>query len=415
MRVIQQMRGTRHMHKIVKTMIIAGLSIAGADGVIMAQKVGGINVATITPNDAVWSKAKFTPVILYPQTTIKLNDKNANKLNGANKALKAQVGAIYDGSNMAYKVIWSDSTQTALAGNVSDVYADGFAMQVAMNSSDPKKLPYIGMGSDDRPVLIYLNKVIPNHFEPNGNRDVSSQINHHNTNYFGEELKKFHEKVDALATKEYAKSYISEGFRSMTQIKDGSSKFGMKMAYNGATKSWAGVVAKSLNDANANFGSAGAIPVSFAVWDGGKLNRGGVKKLSGWTAVKFVGKSGGDALVKELTTAPSGDVNAGKTAVSAMCGSCHTLDASKQAPAYMAPSLTNIGGYSTNAYLAESIKEPSAVIVPGYNRNAHKNMKWYNVDAKTGKRTSTMPPMMTDDKQIANAVAYLKTLKVGVE
>ncbi len=403
------------MHKILKTMIIAGLTTAGADGVIMAQKVGGINVATISPNDAIWSKAKFTPVVLYPQTTIKLNDKKANSLNGANKGLKAQVGAIYDGSSMAYKIIWSDPTNNALTGNVSDVYADGLAMQVPVNFSNPKKLPYIGMGSDDRAVLIYLNKVIPSHYEPNGNRDVSTQINHHNTNYFGEELNKFKAQVEALSSKSYAKSYISEGFRSMTQIKDGSSKFGMNMVYNPSTKAWAGVVAKSLNDGNANFSSAGAIPVSFAVWDGGKLNRGGVKKLSGWTAVKFVGKSGGDDLVKELTTPSTGDAKAGKVAVDAMCGSCHTLNASKSAPAYMAPNLSNIGGYSTNAYLAESIKEPSAVIVPGYNRNAHKAMKWYNVDAKTGKRVSTMPPMMTDDKQIANAVAYLKTLKVGVE
>jgi complex iron-sulfur molybdoenzyme family reductase subunit gamma len=203
----------------------------------------------------------------------------------------------------------------------------------------------------------------------------------------------------------------------MTQIKDGSSKFGMNMVYNPSTKAWAGVVAKSLNDGNANFSSAGAIPVSFAVWDGGKLNRGGVKKLSGWTAVKFVGKSGGDDLIKELTTPSTGDAKAGKVAVDAQCIGCHTLSSSKKAPTpYTAPDLSNIGGYSTNAYLAESIKEPNAVIVPGYNRNAHKkSTPWYNVDAKTGKRVSTMPPMMTDDKQIANAVAYLKTLKVGVE
>ncbi|MBD3808033.1 MAG: c-type cytochrome, partial [Epsilonproteobacteria bacterium] len=107
---------------------------------------------------------------------------------------------------------------------------------------------------------------------------------------------------------------------------------------------------------------------------------------------------------------------AGKASVEAMCVACHTLsDSKKAANAYMAPNLKGIGGYSTNAYLAESIKDPSAVVVPGYNRNAHKGSPWYNVDSKTGKRTSTMPPMMTDDKMINDAVAYLKTLKAGIE
>jgi complex iron-sulfur molybdoenzyme family reductase subunit gamma len=171
---------------------------------------------------------------------------------------------------------------------------------------------------------------------------------------------------------------------------------------------------RHLKDENIDLSTAGAIPVAFAVWDGKKLGRDGVKLLSSWIAVDFDGKKGNEDLVKELTAKPSGNAEAGKANVEAMCSSCHTLSSDKPATPYMAPSLTNIGGYGTVAYLAESIIDPSAVVVPGYNRNAHKNFAWYNVDDK-GVRTSTMPPMMTDKAMIDDAVAYLKTLKAEVE
>ena len=59
--------------------------------------------------------------------------------------------------------------------------------------------------------------------------------------------------------------------------------------------------------------------------------------------------------------------------------------------------------------------EPSAVVVAGYNVNAHKNFSWYTSDDK-GVRTSTMPPFAHLDEQSVNdLVAFMKTLKVEVE
>ena len=59
--------------------------------------------------------------------------------------------------------------------------------------------------------------------------------------------------------------------------------------------------------------------------------------------------------------------------------------------------------------------EPSAVVVAGYNVNAHKNFSWYTSDDK-GMRTSTMPPFAHLDEQSVNdLVAFMKTLKVEVE
>jgi complex iron-sulfur molybdoenzyme family reductase subunit gamma len=414
------------MKTLVKSILIAGVATAvstaapapasGATPAISAKRVGNINIASISPTDGIWSGAGATTVVLYPQQTIKLNDAKANKLNVANLAKRVSVNAVYSGSTVAFRLTWSDPTQSVQSKYTSDVYSDGFAMQLPVAFSDPKKLPYVGMGSEGRPVIVSLAKAIASHYEPNGNGNIENQVNPSNSIYFGDELKAHKANIADMGSVPYVKSFISEGFRSMTEIKDGSAKVGMKMSYNPRTKQWSAVVAKSLNDGTVNLGSHGAIPVSFAIWDGGKMNRGGVKNLSSWTAVKLQGKSGDDALMKELTAAPSGNAAVGKAQVEAMCAACHTLsDAKKAANAYIAPNLKDIGGYSTNAYLAESIKDPNAVIVPGYNRNAHKGSPWYNVDPKTGKRTSTMPPMMTDDKSINDAVAYLKTLKVGVE
>ena len=81
----------------------------------------------------------------------------------------------------------------------------------------------------------------------------------------------------------------------------------------------------------------------------------------------------------------------------------------------MAPDLSNIGGQATAAYIKESILDPNAVVVPGYNRNAHPNFSWYTVD-KNGHRTSTMPPFsFLDQKTIEDIVAYLQTQKAEVE
>jgi len=109
-------------------------------------------------------------------------------------------------------------------------------------------------------------------------------------------------------------------------------------------------------------------------------------------------------LLRELTQKPEGDAVAGKALADTMCASCHSYGDKVAAMPTMALNLSNIGGYSTHAYLIESIKEPSAVEVPGYNRNAYKNTAWYTLGEK-GERVSIMPPMMSDEKQIADQLA----------
>ncbi|WP_200762892.1 ethylbenzene dehydrogenase-related protein [Nitrosophilus alvini] len=401
------------MKKIVQ--ISAALSLAAS--ALLAETVLAVKVDTdlsgFKCKDEAVKLAKFTEVALYPQTTIKLNDKKANELNSANKAKRVQVAALYDGKNIALILRWPDKTRTVQQGYKSDVYGDGFAVQFATKFDEPEKLPYIGMGSDGRPVVIYLQKAVAKVYEPNADGVVGYQVNPHNTNRFGEDLEKFEKRVEQLAIRDYQKAFVSEGFRSMTEIKDKSAKYSADMHYVDAKKMWGGAVVRPLKDEYANL-DKGAIPVALAVWDGEKLQRDGQKYLSGWIAVKLVGKTGGNRLAEVVNEKAKGDVAKGKELSMQNCASCHKFPGSS-APEYMAPDLSNIGGQATAAYIRESIVDPNAVVVPGYNRNSHPNFQWYMTDDK-GNRTSTMPPFDYLDKQsIEDIVAFMQTLKAEVE
>ena len=395
------------MKKLVSTLAAAGViaSAVAADSAISAVKVTS-NLDKVSYSSKVWNKAKFSEVTLYPQTTIKFNDKKANELNANNKAMKAEVAALYNGSKIAFMIKWPDGTKNVQQGYKTDSYADGFAVQFASDASKPDALPYIGMGSEGRPVVVHLQKETAITFEPNGNGDVSHQVNPNQTNLFGKNLANFNKEVEKTGNKDYDRSFISEGFRSMTEIKDGSNNSYARIGY--AKNGWEGTISRPLKDEYVNLNTA-AIPVAFAVWDGEKMGRNGLKYLTAWTAVTLKSK-GSKALVSALHGKTKGDAAKGKQAVTDNCSACHQLTAT-DAPNLMGPSLTNIGGYATTGYIKESLVDPSAVVVPGYNRNAHSNYAWYNLD--NGKRVSTMPGFeWMSAGEIDDMVAYLKTLKV---
>jgi complex iron-sulfur molybdoenzyme family reductase subunit gamma len=152
--------------------------------------------------------------------------------------------------------------------------------------------------------------------------------------------------------------------------------------------------------------SKGSFPIAIALWDGAKKNRDGSKLLSAWIGV------GAQKLA--LLDEVKGDVKKGEAIMMENCSACHQYKAVKNAPNFMAPELSNIGGYANASYLLESIVEPNAVVVPGYNPNAHPAFPWYTVEK--GVRSSTMPPFAhLDEQSLKDLVAFMKTLKVEVE
>ncbi len=377
---------------------------------ITAKKVD-VDLSKVSYSSAVWDSATFSEVLLYPQTTIKFNDKKANELNAANKAKKAMIAAVYNGENIAFMVKWPDATMNIQSGYKTDSFADGFAVQFAAGDVNPQELPYIGMGSPGRPVFVHLQKAVKGFYEPNGRGNVYYQINRQQAELFGEELAKFDEKVKNIGSNDYERNFVSEGFRSMTEIKDGSDNSYGRLGYKDS--GWMGTLTRSLKDDYVDL-NKGAIPVAFALWDGAKDGRDGLKNLSSWVSVALEGNSGGSDLIDAIGTDATGDVAAGKEAVAANgCSGCHQVEASDPVN-FMAPSLSNVGGYATASYLKESLLKPSSVVVPGYNRNAHSNYLWYTEE--NGKRVSSMTDYSwLDADTLNNIVAYLQTLKAEVE
>lgn len=400
------------MKKLLTTILSLGIAASAAlaaNPAISATKVSE-NLDGIKADSPLWSKAKFETLTLYPQSSIEFNDKKANALVENAKGKKAQVAALHDGKNIAVMVKWADKTKDVEQCMSSDVYTDGFAVQFAGSTKKAQPLPYIGMGSEGRPVVVHLQKATAKVYEPNGNKDVSTQINRQQTGVFGKELAEYDAKVASLAKTDYEKVFVAEGFRSTTEVKDNSVKSNGAMVHGAS--GWSGTLVRALKDDYVNLN--GTVPVAIAVWDGSTMGRNGLKNLSSWVAINLEGQKPATAMVAELTTESKGDALKGKeAAMTNGCNGCHQIEATDP-KSFMAPSLKNIGGYSTSAYLRESILKPSAVVVPGYNRNAHVNTPWYNLEK--GKRVSTMTDYSFLDKEtVDNIVAYLKTLKAEVE
>ena len=400
------------MKKVITSMaaIAVSTSLMAASADITAMKVN-MNLSSVSYSSKVWNKAKFSEVMLYPQTTIKMNDKKANELNAENKAKKAMVAAIHNGKQIAFLIKWPDGTMNIQSGYKSDNYGDGFAVQFAAGDVKPSALPYIGMGSTGRPVVVHLQKAVKSFYEPNGKGNVYYQMNRQQTELFEKDLEAFDTKVKSIGSNDYERSFVSEGFRSMTEIKDGSNDSYARLGYK--DDQWMGTLSRSMKDSYVDL-NKGAIPVAFAVWDGAKNGRDGLKNLSSWLSVAIEGQGDGSAMIAAISDDVNGDVNAGKEAVAANgCAGCHQIEPTDPAN-LMAPALMNIGGYATAGYLKESLLNPSAVVVPGYNRNAHSNYMWYTEE--NGKRVSSMTDYSwLDAATLDNIVAYLQTLKAEVE
>lgn len=372
---------------------------------VMAQSLEVLHVkediSKVGFNSALWQKAKAGTVEAYPQTTIEMNDAKLMHENANNKAKKVRVKTIQNGEYVAFLVQWKDATKSIQEGYASDVYGDGFAVQLPTTLD---KLPYIGMGSDGRAVIVHLQKATGKTYEPNNNQDVFHQLNSSNQNAFAGDLTTYKANVGAQGNGDYQKVFIAEGFRSTTQIRDTSEASRMEMRYENGT--WNGLLVRKLKSEHLDL-SKRSFPVAFAFWDGSKKNRDGSKLLTSWVGV------GAQKLIS-LDELSGGDIKNGETIMMENCAACHQYKAVKNAPNYMAPELSNIGGYSNASYLLESIVDPSAVVVPGYNTTAHPNFPWYSVDK--GVRSSTMPPFShLDEKSLKDLVAYLKTLKAEVE
>lgn len=332
---------------------------------IRAVKVPG-DLSTVSASSKAWLSARSHEIYLYPQTTIRLNDALANELNANAMGKKAKLKALYNETHIAYLLQWKDDSHNIQEENKINSFADGFAAQMPTHKQDVNNLPYIGMGNSNQEVVVYLKK-------------------------------------ETNETKIFQRAFVAEGFGSLTRINE-KIKYFMDLQYKNGT--YKGVLVRPLYSEYENVKDTDII--SFAIYDGQMRNRDGLKVLSSWQLVSL-----GQKTQHQVTI--TGDAYNGKYLVKEHCATCHRYADVEIAPRFMAPNLSNVGGYSIDTYLMQSLNDPDAVVVPGYNLNAHKNFEWYTLD-ENGKKKSIMPSFeWMDEKSKNDIVAYLKTLKSQIQ
>ncbi len=341
------------------------------------------------PDAYLWKTVRGKKVFLYPQISVRLNDKNANKLIPKKKLLSALVKVAYNDRDIAVYIRWKDETPSVQTVYDTNRFADGVSIEFPNRFGKGITLPYVGMGDENHPVTVYLQKTVEG--------------------------------------RDYQKVFISEGFGSLTEIKEPAD---IQMKYNEKTKEWTAVFKRPLKTENSNL-KAGLVPVAFAIWDGSKYERDGNKSLSKWKFIKLkkfpLDKEYLDYVSWGYPASKLGNPERGKkVALQNGCAACHRFDDQKTAPVGMAPNLSDIGGIAVPVYLKESIVNPNDVVIRNLNPNRHYNKyakpdkfkaypnndmyQWYMV--VNGKKQSKMPPFShLSEQDLKDLIAYLSTLK----
>ena len=384
--------------KALLTVGILGLSInafSSDNGFFKYEVIKGkfINKTISTnPEASEWSSAEEQTVYLYPQVSVRLNDKKANAEIPKKQPVEAKVKVLYNNKNIAIYIRWEDKTPSIQKTYSTTTFGDGVSIEFPVKYGNGTSLPYVGMGDENHPVVVYLQKNV--------------------------------------AGRDYQKVFISEGFGSLTETKENGVEIQMKYK-NGE---WVAVFKRPLKTGNNSLAS-GLVPIAFAIWDGNKYERDGNKSLSRWKFIKLdkypLDKNylsyvswGTPYIDWKEKGKDIGNAENGKKLFQQNCAGCHRTKDFNTAQKWVYPNLSNIGGIANASYLKESILKPSAVVIRNLNPNRHysKSMKpdkfkaypnnamynWYiNVN---GKKQSIMPAFThLKEKDINDIISYLKT------
>ncbi|WP_457626598.1 ethylbenzene dehydrogenase-related protein [Persephonella sp.] len=341
------------------------------------------------PDAYLWKTVRGKKVFLYPQISVRLNDRQANRLIPKKKLVEAMVKVAYNNDSIAVYIRWKDETPSIQTVYDTNRFADGVSIEFPNKFGKGITLPYVGMGDENHPVTVYLQKVVEG--------------------------------------KDYQKVFVSEGFGSLTETDEPAQ---IEMKYNEKTKEWTAVFKRPLKTENSNL-KAGLVPVAFAVWDGNKFERDGNKSLSRWKFIKLGKYKIDEDYLKYVSWGyPAdkvGDPEKGKKiALQNGCAACHRFDDQLTAPEGMAPNLSDIGGIANPVYLKESVVNPNDVVIRNLNPNRHYNKhakpdrfkaypnndmyQWY-IEVN-GKKQSKMPPFShLSEQDLKDLIAYLSTLR----
>ena len=348
----------------------------------------------LNPSAKEWQDAKSQTVYLYPQVSVKLNDEKANKIIPKKDKVEAKVKVLYNSKNIAVYIKWKDDTPSIQPVYDTDAFGDGISVEFPNKFGKGITLPYVGMGDENHPVTVYLEK--------------------------------------SVAGRDYQKTFISEGFGSLTEIKENGVE--IKMSYKDGE--WTAIFKRPLKTENSDL-SAGLVPIAFAIWDGNKYERDGNKSLSRWKFIRLDKYPLDNEYLKYVSWGTPyidwnekgqdiGDAKRGEQLFQQNgCTSCHRAGKYQTAVLGLAPDLSDIGGIANAIYLKESILNPNDVVIRNLNINRHYNKSakpdkfkaypnndmyaWYiNLN---GKKQSKMPPFAhLKEQDVKDIIAFLKTL-----
>lgn len=324
---------------------------------IEATKVLG-DVSRIGLSSRAWLSSRANEIYLYPidQTGI--------------GALKVQIKAVYDTKHIAFLLQWekSDTNSSLLIENLD--------LQFALDSEDLSKLPFIYRGDTNRGVRVYSQSLL-------------EYMSVDDTNNSQKNIQLF----DRL-------SLEAHGADNLVPLKDPSNT-AIDIDHLGSK--YRASFTKQLEPLDLE---RGFIPLSIAI--SSTKSRSDLV-TSPWFLIT---KENFDAKqAKMLDQKVAGDAARGERLAYENCAACHRYFDQNIAPANMAPSLDNIGGYSTSEYLYESLVDPNAIINKNYDENGSAGFEWYTRDTY-GKEVSLMPTFAWMDAQsLDDLVAFLKTLK----
>lgn len=272
---------------IVFTLSVVTVSFA-AGNVLTSKAITG--VIPSSPADKVWDTTAPVEMDLLPQIV-------AVPSIGTATISKARVWSVNNGTEIAFKLEWFDSTRDE-ALNMPDKYSDACAIQFPLKDSDK---PNLAMGEKDKPVYIVHWKAAWEKDTAMGYQDVEHAYPNYNVdgyplvktvenkavypvNSFSDEAKAF---IAGIAAKNPVSNtdrrvpveeLNAEGFGTLTSqsSQDANGKGIWDYAY------WKVVITRKLltDDAADTVLSKGRTSIiSFAVWDGSKGNIGARKNI----------------------------------------------------------------------------------------------------------------------------------------
>lgn len=336
------------------------------------------------PADPSALPSKRFPVV--PQRTVRLNDRDANAQLGTRSEIT--VRAASTATELAVYLEWADVSETLLDTGETNSFGDAVAVQLPQRFGEGVRLPYIGMGDSEQWVDVYMARATTAGVQEN--------------------------------------RYVAAGFGSLTR----APALKARMTLRHAGGRWHAAIVRPLADTQRTL-EHGLVPIAFAIWDGTRAERGGNKSLSSWKFLRLPRYPVSAAYVAEVSwgyadgDAP-GDPAKGKEQFGVLCLACHRSPDYPFAVEGMAPDLADVGAIALPAYLRQSIRQPSGVVMhhlnpnraydpsagPDPNRAFPNNsaLDWYAV-LDPGQEISKMPELPDlSEEDVLHLVAYLRTL-----